>query len=298
MYGFLKKLTWISAWFACFGLMLLSLQRLHAQRAFIPQNMDSFYLPSEKVLRVASLGYRHMLADLMWVKTLMYFGTEMNGQKRQTWLAAHAWRVIALDPSFELAYQWAGAAMLYGGRIIDNETVLMSNEFYRAAMKRFPHNWRYRSALAFNLVYEYKAATPEEAERNREEAIGLFREASRMAGAPPYLKIFAITQMTKAGMNKLAAEYVREAYASAQDEEERTLLARRLKDLDKGEGAAELDYQQERLTREYNQALPYGSLELFLLLGPRTERLGPGGVELDLTRPKAGPVSAPDQVRP
>jgi len=293
MYGFLKKLTWFSAGFACFGLMLLSLHRLEAQRTFIPQNMDSFYLPSEKVLRVASLGYRHMLADLMWVKTLMYFGTEMDGQKRQTWLAAHVKRVIALDPSFELAYQWAGAAMLYGGRIIDNETVLASNEFYRAAMKRFPGNWRYPAALAFNMVYEYKAHSPAEADRNREEAIELFRSAARMEGAPPYLKIFAITQMSRAGMNQLAAEYVREAYASAQDEEERQLLARRLKDLEKGEGAAVLQYHQERLTEAFERSLPYGTLELFLHLGPRPARIGPGGLEVQGAQ--TAPAAAAEQ---
>ncbi len=303
MYGYLKKATWFSAWFACFGLMLLSLRRLEAQRAFIPQNMDSFYLPSERVLQLTSLGYRHMLADLMWVKTLMYFGTEMNGQRRQTWLAAHVRRVIALDPSFELAYQWAGAAMLYGGRVIDNETVLASNEFYRAAMKKFPRNWRYPSALAFNMVYEYKAKTPEEADRNREEAITLFREASRMEGAPSYLKIFTITQMSKAGMNQLAAEYVREAYASAKDEEERRLLAQRLKELEKGEGAAVLQYYQDRLTGSFGRTLPYGSLELYLHLGPRPDHLGPGGVELEDAKPAAtaqvtDPGSAPDKETP
>jgi hypothetical protein len=298
MYGFSKKLTWTSACFACFGLMLLSLHRLEAQRTFIPQNMDSFYLPSEKVLRIGSLGYRHMLADLMWVKTLMYFGTELSGQKRQTWLAAHVWRVIALDPSFELAYQWAGAAMLYGGRIIDNETVLASNGFYRAAMARFPHNWRYPAALAFNLAYEYRASTPGETEKNREEAIGLFREASRMAGAPPYLKVFAITQMTKAGMNQLAAEYVREAYASAQDEEERTLLARRLRDLEKGEGAAVLQWHQEQLTDLHQRTLPYGSQELFLHLGLRPERLGPGGQVREPSLPEAKPEPGTDRDLP
>lgn len=277
MYDVLKKVTWFSAWFACLGLMLFSLRRLQTERTFIPRNMDSFYLPSARALQVGSLGYRHMLADLMWVKTLMYFGEEMNGPKRQTWLAAHAWRVIALDPDFELAYQWAGAAMLYGGRIIDNETVRASNEFYRAALRRFPHNWKYPAALAFNLVYELKAESPEEAERNRREAIGLFQAASRMAGAPPYLRTFTITQLTKAGMNQLAAEYVREAYAAAADEEERRLLAQRLKELDKGEGAAILQFQQERLQESYNRTLPYGSLELYLHLGPRPERIGPGG---------------------
>jgi len=277
MYDVLKKVTWFSAWFACLGLMFLSLHRLEAERTFIPQNMDSFYLPSARALKIGSLGYRHMLADLMWVKTLMYFGEEMNGPKRQTWLAAHAWRVIALDPDFELAYQWAGAAMLYGGRVIDNETVRASNEFYRAAVRRFPHNWKHPAALAFNLVYELKAESPEEAERNRQEAIGLFRAASRMAGAPPYLRTFTITQLTKAGMNQLAAEYVREAYAAASDEEERRLLSLRLKDLDKGEGAAVLQYQQERLQEAFSKTLPYGSLELFLHLGPRPDRIGPGG---------------------
>ncbi len=289
MQDFLKKLVWTSGLIACFGLMFLSLSRIDRQRTFIPQAMDSFYLPSEQVLKLASLGYRRMAADLLWVKTLMYFGEELAGPRRQTWLAAHARRVVTLDPSFELAYTWAGAAMLYGGRVIDNETVLLSNEFYRAGMKRFPDNWRFPAALAFNLVYEYRTDDPEIQERHRTEAIELFERASRMEGAPPYLKLFTITQMTRAGLNQLAVEYVKEAYASAQDEEERKLLARRLQDLEKGDHALELQWHHEQTDKMFRLSLSYGSQELFFLLGPRPENIEPDGSLKQVPVPEPSP---------
>lgn len=266
---FLKKLLWFAAAFAVLGGAMASLQQVRIQRTFVPQQMDSFYLPPQQTLRLASLGYTRLLADLLWVKTLVYFGEEMNGARRQTWLSEHVWRVVGLDPSFELAYSWGGAAMLYGGRIIDNETVRLSNAFYREAMRRFPGNWRYPAALAFNLVYEYKPESDEEAARNREEAIRLFEAASRMEGAPGYLKVFAVSEMNKAGMDRVAAEYLREAYAAATDEEERKMLARRLEKLDRT-GIEELRYQQERLD-EMMRLLPYAEPDLSILLGPRPD---------------------------
>ncbi len=267
----LKKILWFSAVFACLGWTDFSLRQAKIQRTLVPQQMDSFYMPPQQVLRLTSLGYTRLAADLLWVKTLVYFGEEMNGPKRQTWLAGHVWRVVGLDPSFELAYSWAGAAMMYGGRIIDNETVRLSNEFYREAMRRFPGNWRYPAALAFNLVYEYKAENEEEAARNREEAIRLFEAASRMEGAPEYLRVLALSEMGKAGMDQLAVEYLREAYAAATDEQERKRLLSRMEKLDKT-GVEELRRQQERVESIVKQ-YPYANPELAILLGPRPERI-------------------------
>lgn len=269
MRAILQKILFFSAAFACLGWALFSLQQVRIQRSFIPQQMDSFYLPPQQVLRLVSLGYTRLIADLLWVKTLVYFGEEMSTTRRQTWLSEHVWRVVGLDPSFELAYGWGGAAMLYGGRIIDNETVRLSNAFYREAIKRFPNNWRYPAALAFNLVYEYKAENEKEKIQNRQEAIRLFKAASRMEGAPAYLKFFVLSEMSKAGMDRVVVEYLREAYASATDEEERKRLARRIEQLDRV-GMEDLRYQQEQLDKMIRQ-WPYIESELPILLGPPSE---------------------------
>ncbi|MGH7473469.1 MAG: hypothetical protein ACREJW_05965, partial [Candidatus Methylomirabilales bacterium] len=42
---------------------------------------DSLYLPSATFLRYASLGYRAMLADLVWIRATQYFGGQLEVRK-------------------------------------------------------------------------------------------------------------------------------------------------------------------------------------------------------------------------
>ncbi|HFE52171.1 MAG TPA: hypothetical protein ENK07_01940, partial [Bacteroidetes bacterium] len=53
---------------------ILSQRRLDANRTPEQALEEQVHLPPGRVLRVLSLGYRSVLADLLWMKTVIYFG--------------------------------------------------------------------------------------------------------------------------------------------------------------------------------------------------------------------------------
>jgi hypothetical protein len=252
--------------------MLITLRKVQEKRSLIPSNIDSFYLPSGKSLHIMSVGYDRMLADLIWIKTLMYFGEEMVGLKRQTWLYSFVDTITDLDPHFEKSYEWGGAAIMYGGALIDNKAVSRSNKIYEKGLKRFPNNWRLAVSLGFNLVYEYDFKDEKINSKNRIRAVKLFMKAAKSPEAPSYVKSFALSTMDREGLRVMAIEFVKEAYATAKTEDERNLLEQKLKKLLGQKNAEKWNLWKEQFYIDYQANLPYASETLFIIMGNHPDK--------------------------
>lgn len=72
-------------------------------------------LPSTKVLKLLSLGDEPLLADLVWLQTIQYFGTGSPYQKYSA-LAPMVDTVTELDPKFAYPYQFALVALPFMGQ--------------------------------------------------------------------------------------------------------------------------------------------------------------------------------------
>jgi hypothetical protein len=239
------------------------------KRTIIPSSVDSFYLPSPKTLNLISLGNQRMLADILWIKTLMYFGQEMMGNSRQIWLTSYLDALLYLDPHFEKAYEWAGAATIYSGRIIDSSSILSSVKYYEMGLKQFPNNWKMAASLGFNYAYELKPKDEKLASSYRKKAIKLFLKAAKSPQAPSYIKSFALNQMDKEGFRIMAIKYLKDAYATARDDSEKKILEKKMKKLLGSKDAALWKKWRKQYEEGYEQDLPYGSFELFILLGKK-----------------------------
>ncbi|MDA3863754.1 MAG: hypothetical protein PF689_07790 [Deltaproteobacteria bacterium] len=246
------------------------LQEVKYRRSIIPLGVDSYYLPSAKVLHYASLGNDRMLADLVWVRSLVYFGTEINGRRRQTWIFDYMSTVVALDPYFEKAYAWAGVAMIYGGAIIDREAIMQSNYFYEKGIKKFPDNWEMLSSLGFNYAYELKPDSKELEKEYRQKAIRYFLKASKSPDAPSYVKSMAAAQLTKEGMRRMAVEFLKSSFVNAADAQEEEMLENRMKKVMNLKDIKKIKAEKENLDRLYQATLPFASETLFYLLGPES----------------------------
>src|SRR5262245_31773564 len=74
---------------------------------------DSYYLPPPDWLPVLALHYDAALADLIWIRSLLYFGEELVHRGEVRYLYQHADAMIALDPKFRAVYHWIAVAALY-----------------------------------------------------------------------------------------------------------------------------------------------------------------------------------------
>ncbi len=65
-------------------------------------------LPRGEVLKPALLGYRHLGADLLWLRFLQVLGKKRNSAEEYEWIY-HALDVITtLDPQYDYAYYVGG----------------------------------------------------------------------------------------------------------------------------------------------------------------------------------------------
>jgi hypothetical protein len=99
------------------------------------------YVPDPEYARLLALGHTPSLADVFWVRGVLYFGQGIQSKQKEgrfRWLASYIDVVVELDPDFESIYQWGGAAVIFSQPEVTVEQVRLANEILEAGAARFP----------------------------------------------------------------------------------------------------------------------------------------------------------------
>lgn len=236
------------------------------RREAFPVEDDLVYLPRASVLRAVSVGHPEAMADLVFLRTVTYFGTQLVGSKNYDWLQRHLDTVTELDPRFRAAYRFGGNAAMYNGRAITNRDVLLSNHFLEAGLKQFPSDWELAFMLGCNYMFELKTDDPAQKEAWRRVGGDYIRRAAIAGGGPPWLPLLAATIMSKEGQTDAALRYLEEAYLTAVDDRTRDEVWRLLKA--KRAAAVEvLASAREKFVAAWQKALPYAPADLYVVVG-------------------------------
>jgi hypothetical protein len=110
---------------------------------------DPSWLPSGKAVRAVSFGQRLSLADLYWLRTVMYVGEGTLAPKRG-WEGLYPLGEIVtdLDPRFGYAYQVIGSNLSgIAGK------VEQSNRLLEKGMRNVPDRWMLPFLYAFNKFF-------------------------------------------------------------------------------------------------------------------------------------------------
>ncbi len=229
---------------------------------------DVYYVPPEEWLPTLSLGYREALADLLWMRALIYFGDELIHQGDVTYALDYADAILALDPDFRAVYRWAGTAGMYNAVGTTVEDVQASIEFLRRGADRFPEDgamaWDLGASLTFELVPFLD--DPEAKERARAEGVAHLQAAARLGGGPPWLVLTNATQLRRLGQTEQAIRHLEEMYGMVEDESvrariEEELTALRSQAFTEALQRSWLEHEQAR-----QRDLPYVDSTLYLFL--------------------------------
>jgi tetratricopeptide (TPR) repeat protein len=129
---------------------------LEPEASALGRARDPAWLPSGRLLRMASFGQRLLLADLYWLRTVMYVGESTLAPQRG-WSALYPLGNIVtdLDPRYGYAYQVVGSNL--SGLAHD---VASSNRILEKGMENVPDRWSLPFLFAFNkFFYEGDFAT-------------------------------------------------------------------------------------------------------------------------------------------
>lgn len=192
---------------------------------------DIYYLPPPEWLEVMSLGYRRALADLIWLRALIYFGDEFENRGAVKHVFNYGDAMLALDPDFERVYRWVGVAGVYTPAGSPIEFIERSVDVLRKGVARFPTNgklaWDAGATIAYELLPQLPKDHPDR-ERLQLEANEHMMAAARLGAGPEWLVLTNASLLNKLGQSEREQRHLEEMYAIVRDPEVKAQIERRL----------------------------------------------------------------------
>jgi hypothetical protein len=232
---------------------------------------DIYYLPPPDQLVVASLGHRAALADLIWLKALIYFGEELKQRGNVSNLFRYTEAMLTLDPSFKRVYRWVASAAIYRTGQVGINDVWTAIRYLERGTRLFPEDpelaWDLGATYAYELVPMLPVG-PARAEARRKSLEYLEMAALRGAG-PAWLGLATSGQLDSLGRKEQAARHLQDLLAAATDPAIKAELEQRLVKLRSMAYVEAMRAASSELEAARARDFPYVGSTLYLLLGPR-----------------------------
>jgi tetratricopeptide (TPR) repeat protein len=214
------------------GVIYGSQRRLEALGALQPTAQSFRYLPKGDDLKLVSLGYDQLIADLLWLKAVQVMGDRGAERRDAEWLYQAFDAITTLDPKFDYVYQLGGVFL----GVLSNRADLAVRLLAKGTRAN-PQLWRLQFYLGFNEFYflgHYK------------EAADAMAKAAALPGRPEYIQFLASRLYAEAQEPALALEFLGRMYEESKDEQVRAQLQTRMKEV-------MIERDVERLNRAVGQ---------------------------------------------
>jgi hypothetical protein len=109
---------------------------------------EFIYLPPTRFLQAVALGYQQVLANVLWFRTINYFGRHYQSDRVYPWLASMCNAVTDLDPRAEYVYSFGGVILPWEADRIDDGIALLEK-----GTRNLPSSWRLHYMLGFSYYY-------------------------------------------------------------------------------------------------------------------------------------------------
>lgn len=257
---------------------------------------DIYYLPPPTWLRPFSLGHRDALADLIWMKALIYFGNELmhHGTVRHAFDYTDA--ILTLSPRMRVAYSWIATSGLYhsGGTITAADVERVATYLERGT-RMFPDDGELEWELGATFTYELPPLLQDRAAKENARRRGLphLQRAARMGAGPPWLALTNAQELARLGQTEQAVRHLEEMYATVNDADAREQIGERIAQLrtEAYAEAFERANQEAELARQRDY--PYLSPTMYMLVGPKHS-----DARTELLRDRFLPPAQSDDVNP
>ena len=135
-------------------------QELDLQKAMMKKkHFQLFYLPSDKNLARISIGYKAFLADLIWIRGLLYVGAHFYDGGSIKWVTDYARAITNLDPKFKRPYAWGATIAVYNRRYPTRAEELEGIKLLKTGTKRFPEDFQMWHQLALAYLHDIRIGT-------------------------------------------------------------------------------------------------------------------------------------------
>jgi tetratricopeptide (TPR) repeat protein len=155
---------------------------IDAQRASLSQERDDVLLRSGKLLKVMSLEYAPLLADIYWTRVVQYYGNKhVRGQANLELLWPLLDITTTLDPNLLISYRF-GAMFLSQAAPAGAGRPDLAVQLIQRGIQANPDYWRLYEDLGFVYYFDLK---------DYQKASEAFLEGSKKPNAQLWMKVMA-----------------------------------------------------------------------------------------------------------
>lgn len=183
-------------------------QRIDTVRNTLHQEQDDLVLRSGPLLKMMSLEYAPLVADIYWTRVVQYYGGKKARQDTNIDLL---WPLLdvttTLDPHLLVAYRF-GSTFLSQPAPTGAGRPDLGIALIERGIRENPDYWRFYEDLGFIYYFDLQ---------DYKRAAEAFREGSQKPGAMIWMKTFAARIAAQGGTREIAAQLWSEIYDSATD---------------------------------------------------------------------------------
>ena len=183
-------------------------QQIDARRNALHQEEDELVLRSGPLLKLMSLEYAPLVADIYWTRVVQYYGGKKARRDANIELL---WPLLdvttTLDPHLVAAYRF-GSTFLSQPPPAGAGRADLGIALIERGIRENPDYWRFYEDLGFIYYFELK---------DYKRAAEAFSEGSKKPGALIWMKTFAARIASQGGTRDISAQLWSEVYDSAAD---------------------------------------------------------------------------------
>jgi tetratricopeptide (TPR) repeat protein len=191
------------------------------------ETVEPIFFPRSEIVRPALLGFHGLAADLLWLRTIQYFGGRVERVERFPQLYQLVDMVTDLDPNFVDAYLYGGLFLVVARQFPQAVAI------YRKGIAAVPDRWELPHDLGRLYFLELK---------DYPHALHYWERADRLPGRPHYIPRFLARLRARLGEIETALELWRQILEHSESEAIRSLARAEILKLER-------DQQSRRLGR-------------------------------------------------
>jgi tetratricopeptide (TPR) repeat protein len=176
-----------------------------------PVSSDVLYFRGGAAVSRAALGFDAILADIYWIRAIQHFGGTQRAQesdKTYALLYPLLDLTTTLDPHFNIAYRF-GAIFLSEPHPVGPGRADLALSLLERGLAADPQRWQYAQDAGF-VHYWYR--------EDYRSASEWYDRASRIEGAPWWLRSMAATTLAEGGDRRSSRQMWRQLYETSDDD--------------------------------------------------------------------------------
>ena len=210
----------------CLAIGTVAYSSAHLERRPFPQGATTelVYLPQAKFLRPLSLGYYDVLGDILWFRTISYFGDHYRSDHLYPWLAYMCDLVTDLDPRADYVYRFAGMILPWEANQASEGIRLLEK-----GTRALPNSWLLEFWLGFTYYFFGS---------DYDQAINHLQRAAELPGADPVTGRLAAALYQHRYGPEMTLRFLAQMERTANNEQMREVIRRNARE---AQLAADLD---------------------------------------------------------